>query len=244
MLMGKDLSRTPEFISMADALHTAASEAAAAGREALTTVVNTLEEDIVLGRLHQRERLIEDDLMERFGAKRHVVRQALLELERMGIVERIPNRGSSVRAYSPETVLQLYDVREVLEIHAATLIPLPLPKDDLDRLKSVQDIHDKAVADVDFRMVFRSNIEFHRVLFRCCGNPFLAKSIEEYEQRTHGIRFYALADPNEHARTRDEHHQIIRALEEGNRERLIELCHRHLLPAKNIYIQAANKHLA
>jgi DNA-binding GntR family transcriptional regulator len=229
---------------MTDSLHTTDPLVAAPGRDMLPHVVSTLEEDIVLGRLHQRERLIEEDLMERFRAKRHVIRQALVELERMGIVERIPNRGSSVRAYSPEIVLQLYDVREVLEAHAAQLIPMPLPQVDLDKLKHVQNIHDRAVDDVDYRLVFRSNIEFHRFLFGFCGNPFLAKSIEEYEHRTHGIRFYALADPNEHKRTRDEHHQMIRALETRNRDELIELCRRHLMPAKNIYIQAARTHLA
>jgi DNA-binding GntR family transcriptional regulator len=229
---------------MTDLPDTIDQMAVAPGREVgLNLVVSALEEDIVFGRLHQRERLIEEDLMERFGAKRHVIRQALVELERIGLVERIPNRGSSVRAYSPETVLQLYDVREVLEVHAAKLILLPLPKADLAKLKHVQGVHDQAVADVDFRMVFRSNIEFHRLFFGFCGNPFLAKSIDEYAHRTHGIRFYALADPNEHKRARDEHHQMIRALEIGDREELVELCRRHLVPAKNIYINAVKKYL-
>ena len=54
------------------------------------TVVSSLEEDIVLGRLHPRERLIEDELMRRFAAKRHVVRRALEDLQQMGVVERVP----------------------------------------------------------------------------------------------------------------------------------------------------------
>ena len=49
-------------------------------------VVERIEEDIVLGRLHPRERLIEDDLMERLGVKRHVIREALLDLERIGVI--------------------------------------------------------------------------------------------------------------------------------------------------------------
>ena len=53
----------------------------------------------MLGRLHPRERLIEDELMRRFGVKRHVVRRGLADLERMGVVERVPNRGAMVRAY-------------------------------------------------------------------------------------------------------------------------------------------------
>jgi len=213
------------------------------GREdTLRSIISALEEDIVFGRLHQRERLIEDDLMARFSAKRHLIRQALTELERMGLVERVPNRGSSVRVHNPETVTQLYDVRELLEIHAAKLIPLPLPKTDLDRLEEIQKVHDQAVADVNFRMVFRSNIEFHRLFFGLCGNPFLAKSIDEYAHRTHGIRFYALADPNEHKRAQSEHHEMIRCLKAGHREGLVEVCRKHLIPAKNIYIQALKRY--
>lgn len=59
--------------------------------DTLGLVVSTLEEDIVLGRLHPRERLVEDDLMRRFSVKRHVIRQALSDLEQMAVVERAPN---------------------------------------------------------------------------------------------------------------------------------------------------------
>src|SRR5271170_6052936 len=99
--------------------------------ELLTTVVSSLEKDIVLGRLHPRERLIEDELMRRFGAKRHVVRRGLADLEQMGIVERVPNRGAMVRAYREDEIQQLYVLRNLLEGHAALLIPMPLRERDL-----------------------------------------------------------------------------------------------------------------
>jgi hypothetical protein len=63
---------------------------------ALRLIVDELETDIVFGRLLSRERLVEDELVTRFGAKRHIVRQALGELERMGLVNRARNRGAAV----------------------------------------------------------------------------------------------------------------------------------------------------
>src|SRR5579863_9537305 len=114
--------------------------------ELLKNVVSSLENDIVLGRLHPRERLIEDELMRRFGAKRHVVRRGLADLEQMGIVERVPNRGAMVRAYLEDEIQQLYVLRNLLEGHAARLIPMPLGETDLDDLKKVQATHDAAVA--------------------------------------------------------------------------------------------------
>ena len=105
--------------------------------ELLKTVVSSLEEDIVLGRLHPRERLIEEDLMRRFGVKRHVVRSGLADLERMGVVERVPNRGAMVRAYTADEIQKLYVLRNLLEGHAARLIPMPLAKADIEDLRRV-----------------------------------------------------------------------------------------------------------
>src|SRR4051794_17053781 len=64
-------------------------------------MVRKLEEDIVLGRRHPRERLVEQDLCADFDTHRGDVRLALFELEKMGIVERIPNRGAIVRDLKP-----------------------------------------------------------------------------------------------------------------------------------------------
>ena len=65
-----------------------------------------LEEDIIFGRLQPRERLVEDVLIKRFGGKRHVVRQALAELERMGIVVREQNKGAVVRLFQTGRIQQ------------------------------------------------------------------------------------------------------------------------------------------
>ncbi len=211
-------------------------------QDPLTAVVRALEEDIVFGRRHQRERLIEDDLMTRFQAKRHIIRSALAELERMGLVERFPNRGSSVRAFDPETVNNLYVVRELLEAKAAKLIPLPLSSDALRDVKEIQQIHDGAVKARDLPLAFRSNIEFHRRLFALCGNPVLADAINDFAYRTHGIRFYSLNNPVYLKRSNDEHHKMIKALKSGDREELVELCRKHLLPAKNLYLETALHH--
>ena len=64
-------------------------------------IARKLQEDIVLGRRHPRERLVEQDLCTAFDTHRGDVRLALFELEKMGIVEHIPNRGAIVRDLKP-----------------------------------------------------------------------------------------------------------------------------------------------
>ena len=58
----------------------------------------------MLGRRHPRERLVEQDLCAAFDTHRGDVRLALFELEKSGIVERIPNRGAIVRDLKPREV--------------------------------------------------------------------------------------------------------------------------------------------
>jgi DNA-binding GntR family transcriptional regulator len=207
--------------------------------DTLEMVVSRLEEDIVLGRLHPRERLIEDELMERFKAKRHVVRNGLAALERMGIVERIPNRGALVRVYGAAEIEQLYVLRTLLETEAARLIPLPLPDADIADLRRVQAVHDEAVDAHDLGEVFHTNVQFHRMLFTKTGNPYLVGAINDFALRTHGIRFYCLSFPGYLAAARREHWEMIRAIETGDRETLVGLCRNHLLASRECYERAA-----
>src|SRR5918997_2561481 len=101
---------------------------------AVGDVVRALEFDILLGRLRPRERLVEDALMTRFSAKRHVIRRALDELERIGVVVRARNRGAAVRDFSAQEVEEVYEIRELLQRHAAERMPLPGDADHIAEL--------------------------------------------------------------------------------------------------------------
>lgn len=205
-------------------------------------IVRAMEEDIVLGRLHPRERLIEDDLCARFDVSRHALRQALAELERMGLIQRIPNRGAQVRKMSIEEIQQLYALRELLETTAAAQIPLPVAEDQLAELRTIQDRHDRAVNDEDLVGVFRSNHEFHRKLFSLCENVFLSDAIENYAQQAHGVRFMVLTNREDRAKARDEHHAILAALAEGDQARLVKLCRDHLPASIAAYLAFSAPH--
>ncbi len=108
-------------------------------------VATSLEEDIVLGRRHPRERLIEQDLCEHFNTHRGDVRLALFELEKKGLIQRIPNRGAMVRDLTPKEVTEIYAVREELEVMAARILPLPVDASDLTKLDELQSKHSAAV---------------------------------------------------------------------------------------------------
>lgn len=201
-------------------------------------IATSLEEDIVLGRRHPRERLVEQDLCDRFGTHRGDVRLALFELEKKGIIQRIPNRGAIVRDLTPREVLEIYAVREELEVMAARIVPLPVTKHDLATLEQIQARHSAAIENDDMLTVFYTNLDFHRTLFGLCGNACLIETIRQLEQKVYGIRFYANAFPEALDRARRDHVEMIRALRAGRRKDLIQLTRRHLKPSPQAYIRA------
>ncbi|MCS3471471.1 DNA-binding GntR family transcriptional regulator [Pseudomonas sp. JUb42] len=207
----------------------------------LEQAVSILEEEIVLGFLHPRERLVEDELLERFGLKRHVVRQVLVELERMGLVERKRNIGALVKAYTAKEVEDLYAVRELLECQCVRLIRFPLPQSALDALTATQKLHDETVQSGNLRGAFRANMRFHELLFGLSDNPVLVAAIRDHAQRAHSVRSSSLVVADQLERARREHWSIIEALRDQDVEKLVQLCSDHLKPSRDNYIAACHR---
>jgi DNA-binding GntR family transcriptional regulator len=205
---------------------------------AAALIAKRIEEDIVLGRRQPRERLVEQDLCDLFQTHRGDVRLALFELEKRGLVERIPNRGAWVRGLTPLEVKEIYAVREELEVMAVRVISFPVASEAVDRLEELQRQHSAAVAEGDLLTVFYSNLRFHQVLFGLCGNACLIETIDLLAQKVYGIRSYANAFPESLDRARRDHQDLIKALRGGRREDLIALTRRHLEPSPEAYIKA------
>ena len=203
---------------------------------AAALIARKIEEDIVLGRRQPRERLIEQHLCDLFSTHRGDVRLALFELEKKGLIERIPNRGAIVRGLTPAEVREIYAVREELEVLAVRIIPFPVAPEQIDRLEKLQRQHSAAVAKGDLLTVFYSNLSFHQVLFGLCGNACLIETIDLLAQKVYGIRSYAHAFPESLDRARRDHLDMIKALRGSRREALIALTRRHLEPSPQAYI--------
>lgn len=200
-------------------------------------LVRMLEFDIHFARLRPRERLVEDALIGRFRAKRYVVRQALTELEKMGIVVRVPNRGAMVRDFTASEVEEIAELRETLQRRAAERVTLPGDADLIARLEEAQRRHDAAVASRDPRAIDAANEAFHSIFFEGCGNRQLSGAIAHYAYLSRAMRLYPLVDPGLLEVLREEHWSMIRALREGDRERLMTLVAQHIQHSKKIYLE-------
>ena len=209
------------------------------GKEA--DVVRALEEDIIFGLLEPGARLVEDVLLSRFPVSRHTIRQALYQLEKLGVVTRERNKGAMVRRLAPDEVRQIYEVRELLQRQAALMIPLPASQSLIEELVEINRVYNAHVDAHYLRGIHEANDRFHMTIFAACGNDYLVSSIDHYMRLSLPIRANSLADREKLEVSRQHHGFMIEALKRKDNWVLAQLCVDHLQPSKISYLAEVEK---
>ena len=194
---------------------------------AVSKLVTALYEDIAVGVYPFGQKLGEERIAKIYSAKRHTLREAFIQLEEIGFVERIPNRGVYVREPSPREVREIYEIRALLELHASSNTQLPAPTAITQELRRIQTRHTGAIRSGDFRSVLHQNIEFHRVQYSACPNTTLVAAIVDYATRTHPITAMKFVDADRMERVIEQHGSIISALEGTDRDALVAAVRAH-----------------
>jgi DNA-binding GntR family transcriptional regulator len=112
-------------------------------------VTDVIRGAIVRGEYAPNQRLIEADLSDTFGASRATVRIALLELANEGLVERLPNKGSRVRAISVDEAIEILEVRIGVEGLCAAKTAAQVSDDEVEEFLGLRQNMIDAVAEGD-----------------------------------------------------------------------------------------------
>lgn len=199
-------------------------------------VARELQQDIMLGRLKPRERLVEDDVIARTGATRHAVRRAFDALERLGLVLRHANRGISVRDYTLREIADLYEIRTCLERQAALRFTLPASAKLIADLRLLAEDHAQSSRRRAFADLFSLNNSFHEALYSGAGNTALADAIRQYTFATHLIRTRAFLNDELREQAIADHHAMVDAIAAGDREGLGKLVAEHIARPMRFYV--------
>jgi DNA-binding GntR family transcriptional regulator len=130
---------------------------------------------ILDGRYPPGARIVETRVAKEFGTSQAPVREALRDLEALGVVETAPFKGARVRQPSTEELLEAFEVRAILEGHGAVLAIENLSDVELARLHELtQEMRDAALAGDPFREA-TADTEFHRLIMQHSGNQTLVR---------------------------------------------------------------------
>ena len=132
-----------------------AAEAAATVDPRVTDIIR---DAIIRGEYAPNQRLVEADLSAAFSASRATVRTALLELAGEGLVERLPNRGSRVRAISVDEAIEILEVRIGVEGLCAAKTAASLSDEDAAAFLRLRARMIESVAEGDLVEYSRLNL--------------------------------------------------------------------------------------
>lgn len=128
------------------------------------SVLETLRMAIVRGNLPPGTRLVEAELSEKMNVSRGPVRDALMHLEREGLVESLPRRGVVVAGVSERSVREIYGLRTVLEAMAARLAAARATAEAVERLRACTREMRELLVHGQRHLIGGTDMEFHRQL--------------------------------------------------------------------------------
>ena len=194
-----------------------------------------LKDDLLQGAFQPGDALREVALAERFGVSRTPVREALTRLLHEGLLERRA-RGLFVKEIDPEQIMQVYDLRILLEGQAAQEAASVRTEVDLMRLQALVD-RDRSLAEPDDATRLATNIEFHRALWRAAHNPVLEDLLERLATHQIHAPSSTLSIGSRWADSLDEHQLIVNHVRERDSTKASELIQKHMSTAKALRLK-------
>lgn len=138
-----------------------------------------LREEIRTGALRPGARLTETEIADRLSISRTPVREAIRKLESEGLVDHQPRTGAVVRRMDYPEIMELYEMRTVLEGTAARLAARAASPMELEELRAIN--ADMAKATRDAPLLALLNRQFHSRMLDAARNRFLVKSMSSIE---------------------------------------------------------------
>lgn len=177
------------------------------------------------------DRFSESELTQRINVSRTPLRQALQRLEREGFLQVFPKLGWQVAPLDFEVFDELYDLRVLIECHAAQRLAESLDRPALKALNEVWLVPEgERAADGD--AVGRLDEQFHATLVQGGGNREMARVHREITDRIRIIRRLDFTKPARVAATYDEHARILRAITRRRGDEAQRLLRAHIEQSK------------
>jgi DNA-binding GntR family transcriptional regulator len=167
---------------------------------------------ILDGRYAPGDRIVETRVARELGTSQAPVREALRDLEALGLIEAQPFRGARVRRPSTAELLEAFAVRTALETLAARLAMEHLVPATLLELQALVDAMRAAAARGDVLAEVQADAEFHGCIITLSGNRALARVWRQLEP--YSRTFITISTPGaDRQRIAEVHAPIVTALE-------------------------------
>ena len=134
-------------------------------------VVRAVKEAILSGSIPAGAAIVEARIARQVGAGIPLVREALIELEHHGFVQRTPYKGTTVTKLEPADIKQIFRLRVELEGLAIKWARENITAADVEELRAVIRRMERAADELDMDHFYESDLAFHRKIWMMSDNP-------------------------------------------------------------------------
>jgi DNA-binding GntR family transcriptional regulator len=195
-----------------------------------------LREAIIMGELQAGTPLRLDELARSLGMSISPIREAVRQLEALGLAKHVPHQGARVVAFDVDDLRDLFEVRLALESLAVRRAAVRVTSAEVDGARGSLDELDEARRVGDVLAAMRAHTDFHFTLYDACGAPWLLQMIRPAWDRTERFRPALFSAAGE---LQDRHREIdgrlLDAVSAGDADRAAATLFEHLDLAGRFY---------
>jgi DNA-binding GntR family transcriptional regulator len=160
---------------------------------------------------------LEQTLADELGLSRTPVREALIRLQKEGLVDVVPRHGMRVLPVSPTDMKEIYEILSALEGMAAELLAKRRPADaELAPLERASRDMANALRADDLEAWADADERFHRQLIELAGNRLLVRSVLNFWDRVHRVRRLTLRLRPKPVNSTREHMALVERIRAGD----------------------------
>lgn len=182
-------------------------------------ITEALKDAILQGEYKGGAQLKQDEIAKQFDVSLIPVREALIQLEGKGLVNCIRNKGTVVTHLNLKEMHELFELRSVLEVGSIYLMKEPIAGDHLNKLKYLVE---KMSSPTHALVYCRHYRLFYQLFCDTAQNKELSRMYEDLFVRIERYLMYIYHLMPELMDQQSHQEQIVRALEEGRKDELIE----------------------
>jgi DNA-binding GntR family transcriptional regulator len=190
-------------------------------------IAASLRDAILAGDYSPGERLVQEDIADRFGGSRIPVREALKDLEGEGLVTFVANAGARVAELSLAECIEVYQIRERTEPLLLRYSAEGLDRDTLEHLQAIATRMEE-VSDPD--QFIELDRAFHLTIYEGAATSVLGDFVVSLWNKTQPYRraYTRRVDDAQRQVFHDEHRMLLRALIDGDLDLAENLCAVHI----------------
>jgi DNA-binding GntR family transcriptional regulator len=141
-------------------------------------VVTAIKDAIISGSIKPGDQIVESRIAQQLGSGIPLVREALIELEHQGFVQKTPYKGTTATKLGPQEIKEIFQLRVELEALAMEWAKANVTAADVKDLRKLISRMEQSAAELDLDEFYRIDLELHRKLWELSGNSYLTDVLE------------------------------------------------------------------